>query len=501
MAMDWIKNPGTQKALRIVGMGLFGLVVFVISIGFTLPEDRLKSFIESKAAKAGMALSIAELDAGGFGAVTLRGVRLEFQPAVSTAADGSRIEKQRSLDLDELEVNVNLLSTLFGSPSVTVTANQGAGHLGPVDIKVGTEAVEITIDEIVDFPLPGGLPVGPLALSGIIRSGSGHFLWNREAGLSGSEGTLEIAGDNMVVREPVLNSRQAGAISLTDISLGKLEASVIIDKRSGIAALKQGRRGAGGADSRVVYFDKFKLDGKDISAMVEGSSVIRLMAGRDMSKSQITVELAFAINDAFFEKTLKGSEDKPNKFLKTLLELDPRWKAARSGRFYGLICTGTLGDPNCIPRKPAVRGGEFKVPEKEDGDAAGDEAASRKTTTQRRRTQPQRVVQPEAGDGAGEEAGQVPIQRQPVQTGVDEEPANGEEGAGSQEQNGEVKLDPAAARVGILPRMTRPVTDNAQTRRVGGRIMDDSVRDVRSMESARPGNAIRMQEPGEPTEE
>ncbi len=261
MAMDWLKNPRTQKALRIVGMILFGLAVFVISIGFTLPEDRLKSYIESMAAKSGLALSIDDLDARGFGAMTLSGVKLEFPPAVSTAPDGSRVEKPRTLELDELKVKVRLLSTIFGSPSVRVTANNGGGHLGPVDIRVNTDNIEIEIREIENFPLPGGLPVGPLSLSGVIESGSGRLLWDRETGLSGSEGAVEIVADNMVARDPVLNSRQAGAISLTDISLGRLEASVIIDKRSSIAALKQGRRGAGGADSRVLYFETLKLEG------------------------------------------------------------------------------------------------------------------------------------------------------------------------------------------------------------------------------------------------
>jgi len=487
MAMDWIKNPRTQKVLRIVGMILFGLAVFVISIGFTLPEDRLKSYIESMAAKSGLALSIEDLDVRGFGAMTLSGVKLEFPPAVSTAPDGSRIEKPRSLALDELKINVSLLSTIFGTPAVRVTANQGGGHLGPVDIKVNAEDIEIEIREIVDFPLPGGLPVGPLSLSGVIESGSGRLLWNKEAGLSGSEGAIEIVADDMVARDPVLNSRQAGAISLTDIALGRLEASVIIDKRSSIAALKQGRRGAGGADSRVLYFETLKLEGKDISAMIEGNSVIRLMAGRDMSKSQITAELAFAINDSFFDKGVKGSDDKPNKFLKTLLDMDPRWKSARSGRFYGLICTGTLADPNCIPRKPSVRGGDFKLPGKEDSEDTGEDApTSRKAATQKKRVTTPRTAPVQDETGAVQERNS----RAPAgETGAGESPDE-ESGASETGAVGEVRLDRNGSRAGMGSRMTRPV---------GGTIVDDSSGEMAVPSPATP--VIRMQEPGEPTEE
>ncbi len=503
MAMDWIRNPRTQKVLKISGMSLFGVVVFVVSIGFTLPSDRLKSFIESKAAQAGMSLSISDVSAGGFGRITLDGVSLSLPPSVIVAPDGTRTETPRKVELDRLVVKVGLFSTLFGSPSLKVTARNGEGWLGPVRIKLIDKTVDVTIDEIVDFPLPAGLSAGPLSLAGLIRSGSGHMLWDLEAGLSGSEGQFEINATNLVAKDPVLNTKQAGAIALTDISMGSLEASIIIDKRSSIGALKQGRRGAGGADSRVVYFEKLKIDGKDISAMVEGNSVIRLMAGRNISKSQITVELAFAVSDAFFDKKAKGSDEQPNRFLKTLLEMDPRWKSARSGRFYGLVCTGTLADPNCMPRRPGVSEDDFKAMDDSAPEADQEEKPAAKKPVTRTRTVPKRTVQSRTSTTDRAATGQDDSRNEPAERTdqvVPQQEGNEEDSTGSESGRG-VNLIPAVSNVGTPSRVVRPSNAVQPARTIGGKFMEDNSVGVRPMDRAGMRANVRLQEPGEPSEE
>ncbi len=226
--------------------------------------------------------------------------------------------------------------------------------------------------------------------------------------------------------------------------------------------------------------------------MIEGSSVIRLMAGRDMSKSQITAELAFAINDTFFDKGVKGSDEKPNRFLRTLLEMDPRWKSARSGRFYGLICTGTLADPNCIPRKPSVRGGDFKLPGKEDTEDTGDDAsAARKSATQKKRPATTRTTPVQGQTGASaDEATQDRSGRVPAGEPGGAESPDEESGASETSAVGDVGLDRNVPRVGVGSRMTRPV---------GGTIAADGAGDMPVPSPATP--VMRMQEPGEPTEE
>jgi type II secretion system protein N len=393
MAIDWIKNPRIVKVSKVVGAVLFGLVVFVFSIGYTLPEERLRSYIESKAAQSGINLSIEEVSAGGFGALSIIGFHAALPPSVTEATDGSRIETPRSFDFDRVDVDLSLLSVIFGSPSLSVVIKDGDGHMGPIKVKAETATVSVEIEEIVDFPVPEGFPLGPLPLSGLIKSGSGKLLWDNETGIGGSEGTFELTAENLVAVKPVLNTKQAGAIALTDIVMGRLEASIVIDKRSNITALKGGRRGGAAADGRVIYFEKLKIDGTDISAMIEGNSMIRLMPGRPVSKGQMTVELAFAIDDAFYEKVSKGSDEKPNKFLKTLLDMDPKWRSARSGRFVGLMCTGTVDKPSCIPKKPSVRGGDFKVPAKDIDGEEGEESAPKPARRQPARPRPAPVRQ------------------------------------------------------------------------------------------------------------
>lgn len=490
MAMEWTKNPRVIKGLKIGGVVVFAMVSFVISIGYTLPEERIKSLIEARAADAGIVLSIDEFDASGFGGVTLNGIRAELSPLVSEAADGTRVEQPRKLEIDTVRIDVGLFSMLLGRPSFKVTITDEGGHVGPARIKVLPDYIDVEIEEMVDFPIPRGFPAGPFPLSGVIRSGKGRIQWDRAGGIAGSEGAFELKAEKVTALKPVLNTKQAGSIGLTDISLGTFEASLVIDKRSNIAALKSAKgRPQTGGEGRVIYFETLKVDGKDIKAMVEGNSLIRLASGRPLSKAQLTLEMAFAIQDSFFSKTNKDSTDTPNKFLKTLLELDPRWKSAKSGEYYGLMCTGTLDKPNCLPRRPSVRGGDFKAPSKsaeEDGDKPVRQKASRRkpVTTKARQT---------TDEPAGGEVGQ-PENAAPA------EPVPASEPAVPPDQPPAVEITPppdgpAARRPGP------PDSDVDVAARVGGTAFIERSENIRLQGDMRSRPRIRLQEPGEPSEE
>ena len=491
MAMEWTKNPGVIKGLKIGGVAVFALVSFVISIGYTLPEERIKSLIEAKAADAGIVLSIADFDASGFGGVTIEGIRAELSPLVSEAADGTRLEQPRKLEIDRMDLDVSLFSLLLGKPSFKLTVLDEGGHVGPARIKVLADSIDVEIEEIVDFPIPRGFPAGPFPLSGVIRSGKGRIQWDRAGGIAGSEGAFELKAEKVTALKPVLNTKQAGAIGLTDIALGTFEASLIIDKRSNIAALKSSKgRSQTGGEGRVIYFETLKVDGKDIKAMVEGNSLIRLASGRPLSKAQLTLEMAFAIEEAFFSKTNKDSTDTPNKFLKTLLDLDPRWKSAKSGEFYGLMCTGTLDRPNCLPRRPSVRGGDFKAPSKSAEDdeekPVRQKASRRKPVTTRQRPA---ATDESAGAAGGQTGNDAPA-----------EPVQAPEPAAPTEPQPAVEFTPppdgpTARRPGP------PDTDVDVTARVGGTAFIDRSESIRTQGEMRARPRIRLQEPGEPSEE
>ena len=147
MAMEWTKNPGVIKGLKIGGVAVFALVSFVISIGYTLPEERIKSLIEAKAADAGIVLSIADFDASGFGGVTIEGIRAELSPLVSEAADGTRLEQPRKLEIDRMDLDVSLFSLLLGKPSFKLTVLDEGGHVGPARIKVLADSIDVEIED------------------------------------------------------------------------------------------------------------------------------------------------------------------------------------------------------------------------------------------------------------------------------------------------------------------------------------------------------------------
>ncbi|NOZ01308.1 MAG: type II secretion system protein GspN [Deltaproteobacteria bacterium] len=367
MIPSWMKKPGALKAGRIAGYVLFGTLVFAVSLVLTFPTSRLRSFIESKASQAGYEVRIDDLSIRGVSSLALFGVEVEFPPEVRTERDGTVVQIPRTVSFDRLDLSLGLFSLLFGDLSLSVTVESGDGVLGPVKVVREGDRLKMEVDEIKDFPIPTTFPAFGVRFTGTV-SGKGRLDYDLKGGITTSTARVDLKGKDLVALKPTLRSDRNGDVTLTDVYLGDLHLKFILDKRSHCPGLSMGRRGKlkNRNDPTVLHLEMAEIDGKDVKVVSEGHSLVRLFPGRGLLDGQLNVEVAFSLSDAFFDReiTSGGETEKPNRFLKTLLSMDPRWKRASSAGYWGVICTGSVRRPNCIPKRPVIRGGDFKVPAK-----------------------------------------------------------------------------------------------------------------------------------------
>ena len=376
-AFAWVKRPAVLKAARIAGYVTFGLVAFLVSVVLTFPTGRLRSYVEGQLTARGYVTHIESLSLRGLGSVSLFGVSVDLPeppaPPRTDLADpaggaGAATESpvKRHLDFDRVDLSIGLFRLLMGEVSVTAKVTDDNGVLGPVHVVKGKERITVDVTAIEDFPVPAELPVFGTHVSGRV-SGKGQLTYDLKDGLAASTGRLELTIENAKVMKPTLKSEAQGTVSLTDVDLGQITLEVNLDKRSNLAAFKSERRGPG-QEGTVIQFDKAEVDGPDAKVLIENHSTIRLFNGKGLPDSQVSVEMAFSLSDSFFERsvTLGGEAQTPNRFLRTLLNMSPQWKSSMAGNYWGVMCSGTLGHPSCLPKKPSIRGGDFKAPAKDE---------------------------------------------------------------------------------------------------------------------------------------
>ncbi len=371
MNIAWLNRPWLLRVARIVGYVAFGIAAFLVSLVLTFPTTRLKLFIEDRLSSPTMKVRIEDLSMRGLGAVALDGVGVTLIPPKPARIGGDEpppVSPPREMRLDRLNVSIGLFRLLGGNLSVTATAKNGDGELGPITVQSDKEKIHATLEGIDQFMLPEeGAPLFGVRLVGKLVSGKGTLTYDRKDGWGASVGRLDLVADGMRIPSPTLSiDKHGGTITLSDIDLGKVTLALALDKKSNISELKSERR-SGGADATVLHIEKAEVDGQDAKAVIEGHSHVRLFSGKSIKDGQMNVELAFAVSESFFErKVMVGTEEQsPNRLLSLALSADQRWKAAQSDNYWGVLCSGALGSPKCDPKKSTVRGKDFKPPPKE----------------------------------------------------------------------------------------------------------------------------------------
>ena len=416
MILDWLKNPRVLKIGRIVGYITFGIVVFMIAIVVTFPNAKLRSYLENRLSVNGQIVRISDLSLRGLASARIYGLQLDLVPAKFVRPDGLTELVTRRVALDQVDVSLSLFKLLVGKMAVTVTVKDGGGVLGPLEITRFGGRVLVAVDNIRDFPVPDELPLFGVKFQGVLNEGRIRLDYDEASGLVGSEGDFELKGSGLRAVAPVLRSKTQGNVALSDVNLGGLILEVHLGKRQNMIGFKSDRRSPL-ADETIIHLARAELDGTDVKILIEGQSTIRLSQGRSLAESMMNIEAAFSLADVFLDRKVTVNEEvrTPNSFLRTLLSMDPKWKNAKSGNYWGIVCSGMLSSPSCNPKKPAIRGGDFKAPVEQEVKTPEVEEESEQPVQARSaaRARPDRP----------ERAQPVPREGQPVQPAVTPGPA------------------------------------------------------------------------------
>ena len=333
---------------RITAYVVFAIVVFVTAFRVSFPVSVLTELMRKQAQAHGVYLSVGEAALSGLSGIELKDL-----------AVGPRNQKFR-VHLDRFEAGVGLLSLIGGSPHIGMEMEAGAGHIGPVDVVVKKDVIDVNVQEIKDFPL-NKVPVKIGKLSTVIKSGKGNFQYSRKAGMFQSKGLFELETRHTALLNPSVKIPGFGDFKLTSMDLGKVMLKLEIGRRAELKALRK-YRGLRSSE-RVINLSRLIIDGRDLKLLASPTSTLTIPRRGSLVNGQLNLEVAFHIMNAFFGKKTKidGKLEQPNIGVRTLLSMDMKWKRAFYKGFYGLICTGTLRHPRCFPKRTSQKIGYFHL--------------------------------------------------------------------------------------------------------------------------------------------
>jgi type II secretion system protein N len=311
------------KLLKWVGYPLFGVLSFFIFLYMTFPYERAKAVVEDHLeAMLDAEVTIGDVGPSLFVGLTLSDVKITLRPkpplprfgAAPAPAEEPKKKKPQRIWLDEVSVNVGLLSAMFGSPSISFEVNGAVGHVeGEYEgsKKAGlffeTEVRDLRLQSLPVVAEKVGLPVrGKLGAK--IKLAVPQNRWDK------AHGAIELScdscsiGDGKAKLKVPGNAMLAMGIKMPRIRLGELSGRVTIEE--GVAKI-----------------DELSARSPDIEVQGEGSVALR----KPVSFSTVNAYLKFRIS-----KELKKRDAKFE-----LLE-NGLTQAKRSDGFFGMRLSGSL---------------------------------------------------------------------------------------------------------------------------------------------------------------
>lgn len=343
-----IKKETLLKAGKWSGYSLFFLVTFIFFFLATFPIEKVKGIIEKKAEQRGILLEIGNLSMKGITSIEGSNLKIGLK---------NPSQKERSVPIEKLKVSLSLLKYLIKKKiDISFEGNLADGEISDGKLKETSDGFLLEIKKIKEINLKKGEILSQIIgfeLRGILNGGINCTL--NKKGIYDSNGRIELNISKAMVSQPEIKTKKFGNFKLTDLFLNSMKFAIILDKISNIKDLRGGRRAG---EEVVIYFQEGEIEGNEVRFKIAPHSVIKLLPNQPFLNSLLNLEFAFSLSEDFFNKEEKGGET-PNKFLKTILSNEPSWKNAEVGGYYGVVCTGTLRNPNCVPKKPIVSGRGF----------------------------------------------------------------------------------------------------------------------------------------------
>ena len=356
-----------RKIVRIPVYIAFGLASFLIALGMTFPDERVKEIavvqMESQLGNK-YDVSVDDLDIWWLSGVSLEGIKLskreveggqkdsndqkgasksgnaanapsgKASAGKGSAKSGGQVPEQKPMELDIPEVGVRFapLSSLFNfSPTVVFAVETGGGEIGGEYIHGSEErTVEVDIDEVTlkDTQILSsiiGLPV-----FGQLNGQINLTLHPKKPIVTGGE--LAFQGRQLTLGSGTITSSKFGPMGFIDVpqtNFGTLEAKLVITESKG------GRR------RTKLAFESLSLKGRDIRGEVWGD----ILLGRGLRGSRAKLEMRFQFDNSYVQKNN----------LQSVLNI--KWlREGKAGSWHGFVLTGSMAKPDFRGAPTAAKG-------------------------------------------------------------------------------------------------------------------------------------------------
>lgn len=303
-------SPKSRKTLRIVGWVLYTLFCLILFTIIKLPEDRIKSYVESMISSQlnpkGIRFTANENHLSFFFGLsyTMKGVTLTFPPPTPPTK------------IDEIQVSPSLLSLILGRIGGSVSIEQGDGVLkSSFSIKdtkgsLSFKAKKLDLGKLGLVPLLAGIQA-----SGILE-GNGSL-----TGDFASPTTLE--GDiSLQLNKIQIDQQSVYGFTIPKLTVSEGTSEIEVSKsKATIKTLRLGKPG---------------LASDDIQGNLTGDIIL----AKDWERSTVNLKIRFSLSESF---------------MKSFVLLDAILSAGKQADgSYGFTLTGPLTAPFPTPLAPGA---------------------------------------------------------------------------------------------------------------------------------------------------
>jgi type II secretion system protein N len=413
--------------MMLKGLTIAGYVsAFIAALGLGLltgiPDDQVRDYLLYRVNQGTQRLkvSVEDLAISGLGSIRAEGITLDGGrggPPLTIPSLSLDLHPLRFLTSRQVAVDAEATLPSGAINGASYREDAAGWHLAIPDLsQVGLAPFVrfLTPGEDEDKPLDQRFPV---ALKGALNgdlSLSGDKALRSLDDLLSATGTVRLNLTGVVLDRLILTMKdQFGnpqSLELRNVHVGSVALEAVADVAGKFEDLKRLPK-----NQPVIFFRKLEVEGPDLEVIADGAPYIKVRKGK-FDLSDLNVAVLVSIRPSLYtrEVTIDGKKEKPNEWLKTALDMQPKAKAALNQGFYGVRVTGLVSRPAPATYKPLIQGTlKAKIEQKKEEQKKGaekKEAASK--------PEPKKGGRPEATPAVGAGADKAAVEpAQPRPTG------------------------------------------------------------------------------------
>ena len=313
-----------RRLRGIAGYAFLFIAVFFVFVWVCLPTRAIAWRIGQAARDAGYIVDVEDLSISPLGGITLYNVRWTFQPSHAG-------QIPRKLELPEVDVDVSVLSLLFGNYDVVVDTRIEAATIHAAYTRSASEStIQISVVELPLYDVPKlqqsvNAPMRGLFGLEVDLTLADNLFANAEGKISIQCSGCKLGDGETLLFVPGATGIISKGITLPEIDLGSLSGDLIVS---------QGKATA----------EKFETDSDDITLKITGGMTL----ADPFSKSEFGFDLKLLIKPALQERA------EPLKLMVQTASASAKLEAPEEG-WLGFKLRGTGGRPKFMGIKSKSR--------------------------------------------------------------------------------------------------------------------------------------------------